>query len=337
MAAAAACTNNNPLYTNRHPNADIFKNFIANGTLFSKLKDLSYEDFLKRVADQDVLTSTLSAADHVFYMAYSTRRAWDEVDKVPESNLDARVFVASYTFCLYPEKVMDSLCGYVEEPLISSSKKLVTAMERVCAAFEERDYSQSAVVKIAAELQEFRMFPEILFEYVDRFKSWKIAHEDRMLQRLELRMEAMRGVEEEFERAGVCDKGGVIDHRKKMIRFKILEIAGLDYLNEMDARFGMKGVEIQLERPMTRKEWEMKVEQEEAREAEEEGRGGLALPDSNRGSSSWVPNGVSNADIVHGIVIENGYKFEDDGSSLAECEASFRYRTTTIYEDRATW
>ena len=148
---------------------------------------------------------------------------------MPE-NVNVRVFLAGYMVAFRPAHVFESM-GALEQALLEAATPLLYAFEKICCSLKSNGGHFSL---LSADLT--KDFPTMLFEYLKRFKAWKIPDEKKLVTRIKHALVALYQAEEHLPVDEPDDSKLRIEFVTQIerLRSKMIQIVGVNALNEFD-------------------------------------------------------------------------------------------------------
>jgi hypothetical protein len=104
----------------------------------------------------------------------STFRHGSPVKALAPKNVNVLVFLAAFMIALRPTHVFESM-GKLEQALYESAVPVINCFQRIVKHVESKGMFQNVPFELTAD------FPTMLYEYLKRFKLWKVPDEVRLL------------------------------------------------------------------------------------------------------------------------------------------------------------
>ena len=203
---------------------------------------------------------------------------------LPE-HVNVRVVLAAYMIAGRPTHVFESM-GVLEQALYESALVLTTNLERLARSIAQTGNFHLANANLAES------FPTVLFEYLKRFKAWKIPDEVKLVCRIKHALIALYQAEQHLPPDEPEDSKLKIEFRTQIerLRSKLQQIGGASALAEFD---------------------------------EERKKGGPVLPPSDEsggagGAYSALPGRMTNEQLAHELLLDPTFQLSDTGGG--ECE-----------------
>jgi len=144
-----------------------------------------------------------------------------------------RVFLAAFMIAYRPTHVFESM-GVLEQSLYESALPLLTNFQRIVEGVAIVGSFQGVPVDLTCN------FPSMLFEYLKRFKAWKVPDEAKLTCRIKHALIALYGAQEHLPPDEPEDSKLKLEFRAQItrLRSKLQQIAGEAALAEFDANRG---------------------------------------------------------------------------------------------------
>ena len=154
-----------------------------------------------------------------------------------DTSVNCRVFLALYMIALYPSKVFDE-ANPLAVALLDSSLPLLKCFEGITQQFLDRGCT---FIDVDADLRS--TFSWHLFNYMEKFKAWKVPDEAKLTCRVKHALIALYSAEEQIPREEPEDSRLKVEFRVQieLLRSRLQRIAGQDALLQFDAERVRKG------------------------------------------------------------------------------------------------
>ena len=193
------------------------------------VKSISFESLVVFLREKPVIAAMRAALQRMHML--STFRHGSPSKSLAPENVNVRVFLAAFMIAFRPTHVFESM-GTLEQALFESSVPLLSQFERMCntllaaprPCFQMVPYDQSC------------NFPTTLFEYLRRFKAWKVPDEAKLTCRIKHALNALFDAEEHLPPDEPEDSKLKIEFREQItrLRSKLQQIAGQEALDKYD-------------------------------------------------------------------------------------------------------
>jgi hypothetical protein len=153
------------------------------------------------------------------------------------TSVNCRVFLALYMIALYPSKVFDDT-NPLAVALLDSSLPLLKCFEGITQQFMDRDYT---FLNVDADLRS--NFSWHLFNYMEKFKEWKVPDEAKLICRVKHALVALYCAEEQIPREEPEDSRLKVEFRVQIerLRGRFQQLAGQEALLQFDAKYARTG------------------------------------------------------------------------------------------------
>jgi hypothetical protein len=218
----------------------------------------------------------------------------------PES-VNVRVVLAAYMIAGRPTHVFESM-GALEQSLYESALVLTANLESLA-----RSIAQTGCFHLVnADLAE--SFSTVLFEYLKRFKAWKVPDEAKLVCRIKHALIALYQAEQHLPPDEPEDSKLKIEFRTQIerLRSKLRQIGGVDALTQFD---------------------------EECKKC------GPVLPPSDCGGGGGayasLPGRMTNEQLAHELLLDPTFQLSDSGGS--DCENPVFHRIRASFHQVMGW
>ena len=146
-------------------------------------------------------------------------------------NVNVRVVLAAFMIAYRPAYVFESMAP-LETALLEAATPLITTFQAICLAV----VTGGSFASVPHELT--RNFATMLYEYLKRFKAWKIPDEAKLTLRIKHGLTALYQAEEYLPEDEPADSKLRNEFRTQIerLRDKLRQIAGADALQQFDAQ-----------------------------------------------------------------------------------------------------
>ena len=144
-------------------------------------------------------------------------------------NVNVRVFLAGFMIAYRSTHVFESM-GALEHALLEAATPLLTKFQQICSVIRDR----KAFSEVPAGMTHD--FPTLLFEYLKRFKAWKVPDEAKLTCRIKHALVALYQAEAHLPADEPADSKLKLEFRTQIerLRGKLEQIAGVDALRKFD-------------------------------------------------------------------------------------------------------
>ena len=161
-------------------------------------------------------------------------------ESLPPS-VNVRVFLAAYMVAFRPDSVFENQNGTLEKNLFQSAVPVLECFQTLCEQF---DQSSEGLRSLNQELVS--SFVPKLCTYFENFKAWKVPDEEKLCKRIFNALIALYGAYRHLpDQAEEPNSRLAEDFRKQIqrLRDKLVQIKGLEALNEFDRKLEQEGLE----------------------------------------------------------------------------------------------
>ena len=200
-------------------------------------------------------------------------------------NVNVRVVLSAYMIAVQPAQVFDSM-GVLEQSLYESAVVLTTDMEHLARDIVRRG------APCLFDSDKAKSFPIVIFEFLKRFKAWKVPDEAKLACRIKHALVALYQAEQQFPPNEPENSKLKLEFRTQIerLRGKLQQIAGVDALTEFDKNY--KSGTLPLTLPIG------------------EGYG--------PGAYASLPGRMSNEHLAHELLMDPLFQLSDTGDGASE-------------------
>lgn len=210
--------------------ARLIERQLAVGPTIEHVKSISFEALVVLLREKPVIGASKALLQRIHLL--STFRHGSPSKALSPENVNVRVFLAGFMIAYRPTHVFEAM-GTLEQALYESATPLIVAFEKI------RDSLRRAKGNFAQVRHELtKDFPTLLFEFLKRFKAWKVPDEAKLTSRIKHALIALYQAEEHLPPDEPEDSKLKIEFRTQIerLRSKLQQIAGVDALNQFDER-----------------------------------------------------------------------------------------------------
>ena len=217
----------------------------------------------------------------------STHRHGSPPRALAPEHVNVRVFLAGFMIAFRPTHVFDSM-GTLEQALFESAVPLITNFQRIVECVASTGSFQAVSTELTCQ------FPTMLFEYLKRFKAWKVPDEAKLTCRIKHALIALYGAEQHLPPDEPEDSKLKVEFRTQIqrLRSKRSQIAGPDALVQFDAERVDGGPRV----------------------------GG------NGSVYTAIPGRLTNEQLAHELLLDQAFQLCDSGGTSAENPVFHRIR-----------
>ena len=179
--------------------------------------------------DKQVIAATKSCLQRIHSLA--TFRHGSPSKSLVPGNVNVRVFLAAFMIAFRPTHVFESM-GALEQALFESAVPLLSSFERICTALRSSDHT--CFQEVPSDLT--KDFPTMLYEYLKRFKAWKVPDEAKLTCRIKHALVALYQAEVHLPPDEPADSKLKVEFRTQIerLRGKLQQIGGAEALAQFD-------------------------------------------------------------------------------------------------------
>ena len=167
--------------------ASLVDRFFSRGPTIEHVKSISFEALVVFLREKPVIEATKACLQRVHLL--STFRHGSPPKMLAPENVNVRVFLAGFMIAFRPTHVFESM-GTLEQALYDAARPLMAKFEEICRSILDAGH----FFKVPRELTVD--FVPMLFEYLKRFKAWKVPDEAKLICRIKHALVALYQAEE---------------------------------------------------------------------------------------------------------------------------------------------
>ena len=256
-------------------------------------REHSFEALVVLLREKPIIAVSKACLQRIHLL--STFRHGSPSNAVTPESVNVRVFLAASMIAYRPTHVFESM-GALEQALYQSANPLLTTFERICSCI--RSSPGRCFREVPHELT--KDFAGMLFEYLERFKAWKVPDDAKLTCRIRHALVALYQAQERLPPDEPDDSKLSIEFRTQIerLRTKLRQIAGEDALSQLDGqrRAGLvpKGDRGGL------------------------GGGGPGGAGGAGGAYAALPGRMNSEQLAHELLLDPGFQLDESGGCGAE-------------------
>ena len=176
---------------------------------------------------EQIISVTKSCLQRIHQL--STWRHGSPAHALAPDNVNVRVFLAGFMIAFRPTHVFESM-GPLEQSLFESALPLMTRFQLIA----ESVVSYGSFQQVPTDLT--RDFPSMLWEYLKRFRAWKVPDEAKLTCRIKHALIALYQAQVQLPPDEPEDSKLKVEFKTQIerLRNKLSQIAGSDALAQFD-------------------------------------------------------------------------------------------------------
>ena len=277
------------------------------GVTREHVKAISFEALVILLREKPVLASMKAALQRIHLQ--TTFRHGSPSKTLQPENVNVRVFLAAYMIAFRSTHVFEGM-GPLEQALFESAVPMLNMFHAICDALMASPNKCFSDVPSALTKE----FPTVLFEYLKRFKAWKVPDEAKLTCRIKHALVALYQAEEHLPPDEPKDSKLRIEFTAQItrLRSKLAQIAGQEALDKFD----------------------------EDRRAGILAGGGGGGPGGNGGGSGGggayaaLPGRMTNEQLAHELLLDPAFQLDEAGGCNIDNPVFLRIRESF---HRAFW
>lgn len=248
-----------------------------------RVKSISFEALVILLREQPIIKAAKAVLQRIHLQ--STFRHGSPSRSIDAGNVNVRVFLAANMIAYRPSHVFESM-GQLEQPLFESSVPLLNMFHGICNAL----LACKCFAQVPSTLT--KEFPTALFEYLKRFKAWKVPDEAKLTCRIKHALVALYQAEQHLPPDEPEDSKLRVEFRAQIerLRGKLQQIAGPEALAKFDEDRLSGG-------PMS-------------------SGGGGYHPDGSGGAGgayAALPGRMTNEQLAHELLVDPRFRLDESG------------------------
>ena len=201
------------------------------GPTVEGVRAISFEALVVRLREKEVIQAARRCLERIHLLAYF-RHGNPALTRGLPANVNVRVFLAAFMIVYRSAHVFESM-GDLEQRLLEVATPLLAKFFEILAALRAAPHRTFA--EVPAEVTA--PFVGLLYEYLRRFKAWKIPDEIKLTTRIQHALIALYQAEEHLPPDEPEDSKLKVEFRTQIerLRSKLQQISGQDALAQFDA------------------------------------------------------------------------------------------------------
>jgi hypothetical protein len=163
---------------------DLVELMKAHGATEEHTKSISFEALVVQLRDKNVIKISKACLQRIHYLC-TFRHGSPSAALVP-ANVNVRVFLAGFMIAYRPTHVFENM-GTLEQALYDATVPLIKSFERICNSLLSSETKTFA--EVPHELT--KDFPTLLFDFLKKFKAWKVPDEAKLTTRIKHALTAL--------------------------------------------------------------------------------------------------------------------------------------------------
>ncbi len=247
----------------------------------------SFEELVVFLREKPTIEATKNILMRIHHLS-TFRHGSPRLALAPE-HVNVRVFLAAFMIAYRPTHVFESI-GPLEQSLFEAALPLLGTFQRIVERVASAGSFQGVAFDLSCD------FPTMLFEYLKRFKAWKVPDEAKLTCRIKHALIALYSAEQHLPPDEPKDSKLAVEFRTQIerLRAKLQQIAGADALAQFDANRAASVVVR---------------------------TGGDAFP-----SYAMLPGRMTNEQLAHELLLAPAFQLDESGGSEVENPIYHRIR-----------
>ena len=210
-------------HTTRH----LVESVLQIGLSEASIKATSFESLVVMLREKPVIAAAKACLQRIHLQ--SVFRHGSPSKALSPENVNVRVFLAGFMIAYRPTHVFESM-GTLEKNLLEATLPLMDKFHKICS--HTHTFGSSLPHELTKD------FPMMLFEFLKRFKAWKVPDEAKLTLRIKHALIALYQAEEHLPPDEPEDSKLKVEFRTQIerLRSKLQQIAGHDALKQFDEK-----------------------------------------------------------------------------------------------------
>ena len=250
----------------------------------------SFESLVVLLREKPIISVTKACLQRIHLL--STFRHGSPSKALSPENVNVRVFLAGFMIAYRPTHVFESM-GVLEIALLEAATPLIAVFEKICRIV----HIGGSFMAVSHELT--KDFPTLLFEFLKRFKAWKVPDEAKLTCRIKHALIALYQAQEHLPYDEPEDSKLKTEFRTQIERLsnKLQQIAGTGELKKF----------------------------------EDDHRKGIipgGKPDKSGGGGAYaaLPGRMTNEQLAHELLLDPTFQLDESGGCSVENPVFHRIR-----------
>ena len=187
----------------------------------------SFENLVITLREKRVIAISKACLQRIHLL--TTFRHGSPPRALAPENVNVRVFLAGYMIAYRSTHVFESM-GALEHALLDAATPLLEKFQQICSVIREKKAFSEVPHGLSCD------FPTMLFEYLKRFKAWKVPDEAKLTCRIKHALIALYQAEGHLPADEPEDSKLKLEFRTQIerLRSKLQQIAGAEALQKFD-------------------------------------------------------------------------------------------------------
>lgn len=203
--------------------------YLSTAPTTERIRDMSFDGLIEFLRNRVTIATTKACLERIQRLAIQ-RHGLPESVVLCES-VNVRVFLSGWMIAFHPSKVFESI-GALERALFNATGPLLTAFEAILTHVSKSPGHTFAEVppNLTAD------FPTLLFDFVAKFRAWKVPDAARVAHRIRAALFALYQAERQLPADEPPDSRLRADFRSEIerMRSRLEQIAGAEALRRFD-------------------------------------------------------------------------------------------------------
>ena len=206
----------------------LLKSLNEKGATKERVESISFEDLVVFLREKTTLEVSKAALQRIHLLC--TFRHGSPINTNAREKVNVRLFLADYMIAFRPTHVFESM-GLLEQALLDIATPFIATFQKIADDITKRE----SFSKVPTETT--KDFTTMLFEYLKRFKAWKVPDEVKLTCRIKHALIALYQAEEHLPPEDPEDSKLKVEFKTQIerLRSKLELIAGKDALAQFDA------------------------------------------------------------------------------------------------------
>ena len=213
---------------------NIINNYFLSGPTIEYVNSINFESLVTFLRDKNVILTTKMCLQRIHRLCILRH---GNSQNLTSKDVNIRVFLAGFMIAYHSTHVFENM-GNLETNLYEIAIPLFEKFERICKIIQTSNNHSFQDVPHSVT----KDFVPTLFEYLKRFKTWKIPDENKLVQRIKHALIALYNAQRHLPSNEPEDSKIKIEFRTQIerLRNKMIQIGGIDKLVEFDEQLQLQ-------------------------------------------------------------------------------------------------
>lgn len=211
---------------------NIVQNLLLNNITVDYIKSISFETLAHFLREPNIISSSKICLRRIHILC-DIRHGSPNQALIPE-NINIKVFLAGFMIAYTPTHVFESI-NILENELLEAATQLFKNFYLICESILSS--KNNSFQNVSHEIT--KDFSTLLYEYLKKFKAWKVPDEEKLKCRIIHALNALYQANDQLPLDEPDDSKLKTEFRNqiKRLRNKLQQISGIEVLNQFDEQY----------------------------------------------------------------------------------------------------